>query len=148
MLTWNMISIQLKNSKFIDLIVPHFRQMDILIQLLATISHSNRMKAKKQQEIDACNYLTDDRDREEAVERVHRRYKNVSLQPKDSAKMLTFYKIARIRMKISYHAWHKGTTVKNLILNQIFQTHFRFNPNNLAFDVEKLLTEFSLIEIL
>ena len=34
-----------------------------------------------------------------------------------------YYKILRIRMKISYHAWTQNTTVKQLFLQQIMESY-------------------------
>ena len=78
------------------------------------------------------------------------KYKDRWLTPQESSQVLTFYKIARIRMKISYHAWLKGVSAKNLIYLQILNSYFKLCPDSdkQAFDIDKMLSSFSLIEIL
>ena len=53
---------------------------------------------------------------------------------------LIVYKIMRIRMKISYQAWRKLITVKELILNSIMETYIAFSVNKFEpLDLETLM---------
>jgi len=70
-----------------------------------------------QNELSQANKISDTFKREERINRILKKYKNPCLTSKESARVLTFYKIARIRIKISYHAWLKGCSVKQLLLN-------------------------------
>ena len=117
MQAWNMISIKLTTGhKYLDLIIPHFRQMDILIQLMIEIMYSNRMNDSYKKEIKEVDKLILSlQNKEEKINKILKKYKKIELTSQESARILTCYKIARIRMKISYHAWHQGVSVKALI---------------------------------
>lgn len=129
-LCWNMITIYLKqNEKQINLIIHDQMQMDTLILLLLQIQYENNFVEAIQ---GACA-IKDIDDKEEALRTLSRRLKkNKNL---DFHQALKVYKIMRIRMKISYHAWKKKLTVSQLLYSQIFKTFNEIRRNEQSFKV-------------
>tara|TARA_B110000285_G_C15092086_1_gene599679 strand:- start:177 stop:572 length:396 start_codon:yes stop_codon:yes gene_type:complete len=101
-LCWNMITICLKqNEKQINLIIKDQMQMDVMLLLLLQIQYENEVVETI---LNACA-ISDVDDKEEMLEEIAMRLKkNKNL---DFHQALKIYKIMRIRMKISYHAWKK-----------------------------------------
>lgn len=62
---------------------------------------------------------------------------------------LKYYRIARIQMKMSYYAWAKGVTVKQLIVEQIIKSYVKLRSEVARlFDCNKFLREKRIIDML
>ena len=79
--------------------------MDMMLILLLQIQYENNVV---QTILDAC-IIKDEDDKESMLEEIAMKLKkNKNL---DFHQALKIYKIMRIRMKISYHAWRKNLTI-------------------------------------
>jgi hypothetical protein len=111
MLCWNMISIMMTLDKSINLIITSSKDMNILIQFLIEQNYKNQ-EYNELQEIKRFKFKLSEQDlvAENFIRKIHKR------APPSIRKDLLYYKIMRIRMKLSYHAWKRHITVKEMIM--------------------------------